>query len=158
TSCARSASRRSVGSIRRSWSACSWTGPGSRWRSAATRATRPRRRRSCRSSSSSKPAGLADMAVVADAGMLSMEYLNAIDEAGLRFIVGSRPKKSPGDLANHFHWHGDAFTDGQLIDTITPRHGNTRTETKRLRREPVWDAEEYPGHWRAVWAFSRKRA
>lgn len=101
--------------------------------------------------------GLADMAVVADAGMLSMENLNAIDEAGLRFIVGSRPKKAPGDLANHFHWNGDAFTDGQLIDTITPRHGNSKTETKRRRREPVWDAEEYPGHWRSVWSYSRKR-
>lgn len=33
---------------------------------------------------------VADMVVVADAGMLSMENLNAIDEAGLRFIVGSR--------------------------------------------------------------------
>ena len=84
--------------------------------------------------------GLADMAVVADAGMLSMENLGAIDEAGLRFIVGSRPKKAPGDLANHFHWHGDAFTDGQLIDTITPRHGNSKTETKRRRREPGTDA------------------
>lgn len=102
--------------------------------------------------------GLADMVVVADAGMLSMENLNAIDEAGLRFIVGSRPKKAPGDLANHFHWHGDAFTDGQLIDTVTPRHGNTQTETKRRRREPVWDADEHPGHWRAIWAYSRKRA
>ena len=102
--------------------------------------------------------GIKDMVVVADAGMLSTANLTALDEAGLRFIVGSRQVKAPGDLANHFHWHGDAFTDGQLIDTITPRHGNTKTETKRRRREPVWDAEKYPGHWRAVWAFSTKRA
>ena len=47
--------------------------------------------------------------------------------------------------ANHFHWHGDAFTDGQLIDTITPRHGNTKTETKRRRREPVWTPRSIPG-------------
>ncbi|CAM4010033.1 IS1634 family transposase [Helcobacillus massiliensis] len=53
---------------------------------------------------------------------------------------------------------GIAFTDGQLIDTITPRHGNTRTERKKNRREPVWDPEQHPGHWRAVWAYSRKRA
>src|SRR5699024_12794379 len=32
--------------------------------------------------------GLADIVVVADAGMLSMENLNAIDEAGRRVIVG----------------------------------------------------------------------
>src|SRR5699024_10572197 len=93
-----------------------------------------------------------------DAGMLSMANLNALAEAELRFIVGSRPKKAPGDLANHFHWNGDAFEDGQLIDTITPRHGSTKTETKRRRKEPAWEAEEYPGHWRAVWSYSRKRA
>ena len=101
---------------------------------------------------------LADMVVVADAGMLSTTNLTALDDAGLRFIVGSRQVKAPGDLANHFHWNGDAFEDGQLIDTITPRHGNTKTDTKRRRKEPVWDAAEHPGHWRAVWAFSRKRA
>ena len=101
---------------------------------------------------------LADMVVVADAGMLSTANLTALDEAELKFIVGSRQVKAPGDLANHFHWNGDAFTDGQLIDTITPRHGNTRTERKKNRREPVWDPEQHPGHWRAVWAYSRKRA
>lgn len=101
---------------------------------------------------------LADMVVVADAGMLSTTNLTALDEAGLKFIVGSRQVKAPGDLANHFHWHGDAFQDGQLIDTITPRHGNTKTETKQRRKEPVWGPQEHPGHWRAVWAFSKKRA
>ncbi|MCT1436911.1 transposase [Brachybacterium paraconglomeratum] len=100
---------------------------------------------------------LADMVVVADAGMLPAANLAAQDEAGLKCIVGSRQVKAPGDLANHFHWNGDAFTDGQLIDTITPRHGNTTTEQKRRRREPAWDPEQLPGHWRAVWAFSKKR-
>ena len=65
--------------------------------------------------------GLADMVVVADAGMLSAANLKALDEAGLRFIVGSPVTKAPNDLASHFRWHGDAFTDGQVIDTITPR-------------------------------------
>lgn len=46
------------------------------------------------------------------------------------------------NLASHFRWHGDAFTDSQLIDTITPRHGNTRTEAKRHRKEPAWDPEQ----------------
>ena len=59
--------------------------------------------------------GLADMVVVADAGMLSAENLTTLDEANLRFIVGSRVVKAPGDLANHFRWRGDAFTDGQVI-------------------------------------------
>ena len=64
---------------------------------------------------------LADIAIVADAGMLSATNLTALDQAGLRFIVGSRVTKAPADLETHLRWHGDAFTDGQLIDTITPR-------------------------------------
>ena len=104
--------------------------------------------------------GLADMVVVADAGMLSTTNLKALDEAHLRFIVGSRQVKAPGDLATHFHWHGDAFTDGQLVDTITPR--STRSAVTRkprtVRREPVWDPGEHPESWRAVWQYSRKRA
>lgn len=35
--------------------------------------------------------GLADMVVVADAGMLSMANLTALDEASLKVIVASRP-------------------------------------------------------------------
>ncbi|MCT1777255.1 IS1634 family transposase [Brachybacterium sp. p3-SID957] len=101
---------------------------------------------------------LADMVVVADAGMLSAANLRELDEADLKFIVGSRQTKAPGDLANHFHWNGDAFTDGQLIDTITPRHGNTKPSTTKRRKEPVWDAEEHPGYWRAIWSYRTKRA
>ena len=65
--------------------------------------------------------GLADMVVVADAGMLSAGNLKELHEAGLRFIVGSRVVKAPNDLASHFRWYGDRFVDGQVIDTITPR-------------------------------------
>lgn len=50
--------------------------------------------------------------VVADAGMLSAANLKDLHAAGLRFIVGSRVTKAPADLASHFRWHGDAFTDG----------------------------------------------
>ena len=103
--------------------------------------------------------GIEGMVVVADAGMLSAGNLRELDDAGLRFIVGSRVTKAPGDLASHFRWHGDAFTDGQIIDTITPRHGARRRENDpNLRAEPAWDPGEHPGSWRAVWAYSAKRA
>ena len=49
---------------------------------------------------------VADMVVVADAGMLSAKNLQDLDDAGLRFIVGSRQTKAPQDLAKYFHWHG----------------------------------------------------
>lgn len=105
--------------------------------------------------------GISDMVVVADAGMLSTANLTALDEAGLRFIVGSRAVKAPGDLASHFRWHGDAFTDGQLIDTITAKKATAaaRAENDTAKRaEPIWDPAQHPGSWRAVWAYSKKRA
>ncbi len=101
---------------------------------------------------------IADMVVVADAGMLSAANLKELDAAGLRFIVGSRVTKAPNDLASHFRRHGDAFTDGQIVDTVTPRYGRTATNDVLLREEPVWNPEQMGKDWRAVWAFSRKRA
>lgn len=102
--------------------------------------------------------GIADMVVVADAGMLSAKNLTALEKANLRFIVGSRVTKAPLDLASHFRWHGDAFTDGQVIDTITPRNSRTIENDVLKKAEPVWDPKEHPASWRAVWAYSTKRA
>lgn len=101
---------------------------------------------------------VADMVVVADAGMLSAKNLAAIDAAGLRFIVGSRVTKAPLDLAAHLHWSGTAFTDGQVIDTITTPARKPDPQRLRRRREPVWDPATADGSWRAVWQYSRKRA
>lgn len=98
------------------------------------------------------------LVVAADAGMLSGANLKALDELGLSFIVGSRVTKAPGDLESHFHWNGDVFTDGQVIDTVTPRHGNTKVNNTALRAEPIWDLEHHPGAWRAIWSYSAKRA
>jgi len=98
------------------------------------------------------------LVVAADAGMLSGANLKALDELELSFIVGSRATKAPGDLESHFHWNGDVFTDGQLIDTVTPRHGNTKVNNTALRAEPVWDPESHLGAWRAIWSYSAKRA
>jgi hypothetical protein len=103
---------------------------------------------------------LSDMVIVADAGMLSASNLRELDEAGLRFIVGSRMTKAPVDLESHFRWHGTAFTDGQIIDTLTPRSGHHKDAASdpATKAEPVWDPAAYPGSWRAVWAFSTARS
>ena len=104
---------------------------------------------------------LADLVVVADAGMLSAANLKDLDEAQLRFIVGSRTTKAPIDLASHFRWHGDAFTDGQIIDTITPRVASKAARAVNdpaKKAEPVWNPTEHKLSWRAVWAYSTKRA
>ncbi|MEZ5086414.1 MAG: hypothetical protein R2722_09235 [Tessaracoccus sp.] len=62
---------------------------------------------------------MADMVVVADAGMLSAKNLQDIDEAQLRFIVGSRTTKAPHDLVKHFHWHGTTSPMGRS-STLSP--------------------------------------
>jgi hypothetical protein len=60
---------------------------------------------------------ITDLVVVADAGMLSAGNLNAIEDAGFSFIVGSRITKAPYDLAEHFENHGDYFTDHQILES-----------------------------------------
>lgn len=61
--------------------------------------------------------GVTDMVVVADAGMLSAANLNALEDAGFSFIVGSRITKAPYDLAEHFKRHGDYFANGQILES-----------------------------------------
>lgn len=99
---------------------------------------------------------LCDFVVVADAGMLSRANLLALDEAGIRFIVGARQTRAPLDLESHYHWHGDTYTDGQVIDTLTPRHANSRVNDPTQQAEPVWE-ESMSGSWRAIWQYTRRR-
>jgi len=49
--------------------------------------------------------------------MLSAANLNAIEDAGFCFIVGSRISKAPYDLADHIQRHGNAFGDGQILES-----------------------------------------
>lgn len=100
---------------------------------------------------------LQDLVVVADAGMLSLANLKALDEAGHRFVVGAKVSKAPIDLVSHFHWNGDAFTDGQLIDTLTPKTGKNVDNDTAKRAEPTWDKTDHSRSWRAVWSFSAAR-
>ena len=90
--------------------------------------------------------------------MLSAANLAALDEARLRFIVGARQVRAPGDLEAHFHWEGDAPADGQVTDTITPRRDSRSERDVSRRHEPVWGPDTHPGSWPAVWAYSKKRA
>ncbi|EME67286.1 TnpB family transposase [Rhodococcus ruber BKS 20-38] len=99
-----------------------------------------------------------EMVVAADAGMLSAGNLTDLDDAGMKFIVGSRVTKAPTDLTNHFHWNGDVFVDGQIIDTVTPRHAKSTVNNVRKRTEPIWDPGRHPTSWRAVWQYSKRRA
>lgn len=98
------------------------------------------------------------MVIAADAGMLSWTNLKALDEAKLSFIVGSRQTKAPGDLESHFNWHGNAFADGQIIDTVTARRSGAAVNNAKLKAEPVWTEVGHPKAWRAIWQYKSARA
>lgn len=72
------------------------------------------------------------MVVVADAGMLSASNLDALEEAGFSFIVGSRLTKAPYDLAEHFKRHGDYFEDGQILGSARTMGTGKNTKERRI--------------------------
>ena len=73
-----------------------------------------------------------DLVVVADAGMLSASNLNALEDAGFSFIVGSRIAKAPYDLADHFQRHGDHFTDGQILESSRTMGTGAAARSRRV--------------------------
>ncbi len=83
-----------------------------------------------------------DIIVVADAGMLSAANLLALEEAGFGFIVGPKTSKAPYDLADHLQRHGNAFTDGQTIESTRTMGVGTKARDRRV----VWQ-----------WSFKRFR-
>ena len=80
--------------------------------------------------------GLVDLVVVADAGMLSAGNLNAIEDAGYSFIVGSRLTTAPYDLAEHFEAHGTYFDDGQILESA--RTMGSRSDARQRRVVYQW--------------------
>ena len=72
------------------------------------------------------------MVVVADAGMLSAANLNALEDAGFSFIVGSRISKAPYDLAEHFERTGTHFTDGQILESTRLMGTGKAARTRRV--------------------------
>lgn len=73
-----------------------------------------------------------DVIVVADAGMLSAANLSALEQAGFGFIVGSKPTSAADDLADHFRRHGNAFADGQTIETTRTMGTGSRARDRRV--------------------------
>jgi hypothetical protein len=70
--------------------------------------------------------------VVADAGLLSAGNLNALEDAGFGFIVGSRISKAPYDLAEHFDRHGTYFRDGQILESARVMGTGTAARERRI--------------------------
>lgn len=94
--------------------------------------------------------------VVAHAGMLSRANMQALDEAGMKFIVGARQSRAPLDLEHHYHWYADAYRDGQIIATTTPKHASTQLKDLTKRHKPAWE-ESMTSAWKAIWHYSAAR-
>lgn len=88
--------------------------------------------------------------------MLSRAHLLALEEAGIRFIVGARQTRALLDLESHYYWRGDNYADGQIIDTLTPKHASAELNNPSRKTEQVWD-ETMSDTWRAVWQYTRRR-
>jgi hypothetical protein len=86
--------------------------------------------------------GVTELVVVADAGMLSAGNLTAVEDAGYRFIVGSRTSSAPYDLADHYERHGNLFDDGQILETTRTMGTGAAARERRV----VWQ-----------WRFKREK-
>lgn len=103
--------------------------------------------------------GICDITVVADSGMISYTNLIELDRLGFKFIIGSKRKKIPYDLAFLIEDNVLNFVQDQVVDTITPRHGNYKVQAEKDAGER-WDPEVDVKTFRAVWRCSsayRKR-
>lgn len=79
---------------------------------------------------------ISDMVVVADAGMLSAANLNALEDAGLSFIVGSRTSKAPKELEDHFGRRGNLIADDGVVELIRPMgQGRDRRDRRTLNAQ-----------------------
>lgn len=85
---------------------------------------------------------VADLVVVADAGMLSAANLNAVEDAGFTFIVGSRLAKAPYDLAEHFERRGDYFTDGQILESARVMGTGSAARSRRIVYQYRFDRQK----------------
>ena len=86
--------------------------------------------------------GTDDLVVVADAGMLSAGNLNALEDAGFRFIVGSRITKAPYDLAEHFERNGNVFADGQVLESARVMGTGPNARARRVVYHYSWQREK----------------
>ena len=77
---------------------------------------------------------ITDMVVVADSGMLSAANLNALEDAGLKFIVAARTSKAPKELEEHFGRRGNYIDDGGVVELSRPMG----TGADRRDRRVVW--------------------
>jgi hypothetical protein len=80
--------------------------------------------------------GLSDLTVTADAAMLSSANIQALEDAGFHYIIGSRLAKTPYEIAEYAKEPGVELADGQIFDLKVSM--NTGKGNKRVSRRVVY--------------------
>jgi len=76
--------------------------------------------------------GIADITVTADAAMLSSKNIQALEDSGYHYIIGSRIAKTPYEITEYAKESGAELTDGQIFDAL--QEMNTGKGEKRIKR------------------------
>jgi transposase len=80
--------------------------------------------------------GIDELTVTADAAMLSSKNIQALEDMGYHYIIGSRIAKVPYDIAEYAKEPGAELADGQIFDTRQAM--NTGRGTKRITRRVIY--------------------
>ena len=80
--------------------------------------------------------GLDELTVCADAAMLSSGNIQALEDAGYHYIIGSRIAKTPYEIAEYIKEPGVELLDGQIFDTLQSM--NTGKKTERVKRRVIY--------------------
>lgn len=83
---------------------------------------------------------LGEITVTADAAMLSSGNINALEEMGYHYIIGSRISKTPFEIAEYTASPGAELKDGQVFESTISI--NTNKKTKRARRRVIYQYRE----------------
>jgi len=80
--------------------------------------------------------GLDDITVTADAAMLSSTNINALEDMGYHYIIGSRLAKTPWEVAEYMAEPGVMLKDGQVFESHILI--NTGKKTKRAKKRVIY--------------------
>ena len=75
--------------------------------------------------------------------MLSAANLDAIEDAGCSFIVGSRITMAPYDMAEHFEHHGNFFTDGQVLESTRVMGAGKKARERRVAYQRLFKRDKH---------------
>ena len=80
--------------------------------------------------------GLEKITVTADAAMLSSKNVQALEDMGFHYVIGSRIAKTPHEIAEYAKEPGSELFDGQIFDLRMDM--NTGKGSRRVPRRVIY--------------------